>query len=55
MTLADIGQIVTIALCTLPIAGIPLAALLYLDYRKQCRADDEIRKAYERHHLRVLS
>lgn len=47
-----LGEILLIAAVTLPLAGIPLAALLYLDWRRQCRADDETAKLTRAGHLR---
>lgn len=41
----------TIIIGSLFLAGIPFAALLYLDFRRQCRAADEAAKLYAAHHL----
>lgn len=40
--LAGAGQFILIALATLPLAGIPFAVWLYLDYRHYIRRRDQI-------------
>lgn len=49
------ANIILIALVTLPVAGTGIALLLWLDYRRQCRAENEARKLYAAHHLRLVS
>lgn len=51
---AGASQIILIALVALPLAGTGIALLCWLDYRRQCRAQDEAKKLYAAHYLRSV-